>query len=120
MLPDLGRSRTPEARVILGAAVIDDVLGLMILAVVSGLITSANRGVEMSYLGIGAIVGKAVVFLVTALALGVWFSRRIFGVAARLRGSGVLLAMALIFCFGLAYLASIVGLAPIVGAYAAD
>ena len=119
VLQDLGRSRTPEARVILGAAVIDDVLGLMILAVVSGLITSANRGVEMSYLGIGAIVGKAVVFLVTALALGVWFSRRIFGVAARLRGSGVLLAMALIFCFGLAYLASIVGLAPIVGAYAA-
>lgn len=119
VLQDLGRSRTPEARVILGAAVIDDVLGLMILAVVSGLITSANRGVEMSYLGIGAIVGKAVVFLVTALAVGVWFSRRIFGVAARLRGSGVLLAMALIFCFGLAYLASIVGLAPIVGAYAA-
>jgi Kef-type K+ transport system membrane component KefB len=46
-------------------------------------------------------------------------SRRIFGLAARLRGGGVLLATALIFCFGLAYLASLVGLAPIVGAYAA-
>jgi Kef-type K+ transport system membrane component KefB len=119
VLQDLGRSRTAEARVILGAAVIDDVLGLIILAVVGGIITSANQGLEMSYAGIGAIVGTAVAFLVTALIVGVWLSRRLFGLAARLHGSGVLLATALIFCFGLAYLASRVGLAPIVGAYAA-
>jgi len=119
VLQELGRSRTAEARVILGAAVIDDVLGLIILAVVSGIITSANHGVEMSYGGIGAIIGTAVAFLVTALVLGVSLSRRLFGLTARLHGSGVLLATALIFCFGLAYLASIVGLAPIVGAYAA-
>jgi Kef-type K+ transport system membrane component KefB len=119
VLQDLGRSRTAEARVILGAAVIDDVLGLIILAVVGGIITSANQGLQMSYAGIGAIVGTAVAFLVTALVVGVWLSRRLFGLAARLHGSGVLLATALIFCFGLAYLASRVGLAPIVGAYAA-
>src|SRR3954463_11869390 len=119
VLQDLGRSRSPEARVILGAAVIDDVLGLVILAVVSGIITSADRGEPMSYGAIGVILGTALAFLFTALALGVALSRRIFGLAARLRGSGVLLATALIFCFSLAYLASIVGLAPIVGAYAA-
>ena len=119
VLQDLGRSRTAEARVILGAAVIDDVLGLIILAVVGGIITSADRGIEMSYAGMGAILGTAVAFLVTALLLGVWLSGRLFGLAARLHGGGVLLATALIFCFGLAYLASIVGLAPIVGAYAA-
>lgn len=119
VLQDLGRSRSPEARVILGAAVIDDVLGLVILAVVSGLITSADRGESISYGAIGVTLGTAIAFLFTALALGVALSRRIFGLAARLRGSGVLLATALIFCFGLAYLASVVGLAPIVGAYAA-
>jgi Kef-type K+ transport system membrane component KefB len=119
VLQDLGRSRSPEARVILGAAVIDDVLGLVILAVVSGVITSADRGEAMSYGAIGVILGTAIAFLFTALALGVALSRRIFDLAARLRGSGVLLATALIFCFGLAYLASMVGLAPIVGAYAA-
>ena len=119
VLQDLGRSRTAEARVILGAAVIDDVLGLIILAVVAGIIRSANVGVQMSYTGIGIILGTAGAFLVTALVLGVWLSRRLFGLAAQLHGSGVLLATALIFCFGLAYLASIVGLAPIVGAYAA-
>ncbi len=119
MLQELGRSRSPEARVILGAAVIDDVLGLIILAAVSGIITSASRGETVSYGSIGLVLGMAVAFLFTALALGVTLSRPIFGVAARLRGSGVLLATALIFCFGLAYLASVVGLAPIVGAYAA-
>jgi Kef-type K+ transport system membrane component KefB len=119
VLQDLGKSRSPEARVILGAAVIDDVLGLVILAVVSGVITSADRGEAMSYGKIGVTLGTAIAFLFTGLALGVALSRRIFDLAARLRGSGVLLATALIFCFGLAYLASIVGLAPIVGAYAA-
>jgi Kef-type K+ transport system membrane component KefB len=119
VLQDLGRSRSPEARVILGAAVIDDVLGLVILAVVSGVITSADRGEAMSYGAIGVILGTAIAFLFTALALGVALSRRIFDLAAQLRGGGVLLATALILCFGLAYLASIVGLAPIVGAYAA-
>jgi Kef-type K+ transport system membrane component KefB len=73
----------------------------------------------MSYLAIGTVLGTAFTCLFAALVLGVALSRRIFGLAARLHGSGVLLATALIFCFGLAYLASIVGLAPIVGAYAA-
>lgn len=119
VLQDLGRSRSAEARIILGAAVIDDILGLVILAVVTGIISSANRGEPMSVSAVGFVIGMAVAFLFTALAVGVKLSRHIFALAARLRGSGVLLVTALIFCFGLAYLASLVGLAPIVGAYAA-
>lgn len=119
VLQDLGRSQSPEARVILGAAVIDDVLGLVILAVVGGFIAAANRGDSLSYVEVGSVLGKAVAFLFGALALGVYLSPRIFGVASRLSGGGVLLATALVFCFGLAYLSSIIGLAPIVGAYAA-
>ena len=48
VLQDLGRSRSSEARVILGAAVIDDILGLVILAVVVGIITAANQGTALS------------------------------------------------------------------------
>ena len=119
VLQDLGRSKSPEARVILGAAVIDDVMGLIILAVVGGLITAANQETVMSYTGIGLIVGKAIVFLFGSLAIGVWLSPRLFSLASRLRGRGVLLASGLAFCFFLAWLAAVVGLAPIVGAYAA-
>jgi Na+:H+ antiporter len=119
VLTDLGKSRTPEARVILGAAVIDDVLGLVILAIVSGAIQAANIGAELEF---GAVVGvlvKAVVFLGGALVLGVWLSPKLFRIASRLRGSGVLLATALVVCFLLSYLAAVIGLAPIVGAYSA-
>ena len=58
-------------------------------------------------------------FLIGALVLGVYLSPRVFRLASRLGGHGVLLTTALAFCFGLAYLASVIGLAPIVGAYAA-
>jgi len=118
-LQDLGRSQSAEARVILGAAVIDDVLGLVILAVVGGIIAAADRGGALST-GEGALIlGKAVAFLFGALALGVYLSPKVFGLASRLGGKGVLLVTALVFCFTLAYLAAIIGLAPIVGAYAA-
>ena len=119
VLRDLGRSQSPEARVILGAAVIDDVLGLVIMAVVSGVITAADAGRAMSLGEVAWILGKSVVFLFGALTLGVYLSPQLFGLASRLRGRGVLLATALVFCFTLAYIASAVGLAPIVGAYAA-
>ncbi len=119
VLKDLGKSSSREARIILGAAVIDDVLGLVILAAITGIIEAANRGGEMSAASIGFILVKAVLFLVGSLALGVAFSRKLFSVASRLRARGVLLAAGLAFCFLLAWLSSLIGLAPIVGAFAA-
>jgi Kef-type K+ transport system membrane component KefB len=119
VLQDLGRSKTPEARIILGAAVIDDVLGLVILAVVAGVIDAADAGGSLSALAVGGILVKALVFLFGALVLGLLVSPRLFGLASRLRGRGLLLATALVFCFVLAYLSSVIGLAAIVGAYAA-
>jgi Kef-type K+ transport system membrane component KefB len=119
VLGDLGKSRTAEARVILGAAVVDDVLGLIILAIVGGAIQAANLGESLAIGSIVGVVLKAVLFLGGALALGVALSPHLFRLASRLRGRGVLLATALVFCFTLAYLSSTIGLAPIIGAYAA-
>ena len=119
VLKDLGKSTTAEARVILGAAVVDDVFGLVILAVLTGVITAANAGTPMAFGNVGLIVAKAVLFLGGALALGQVLSPRLFGLASRLHGRGVLLATALVLCFALSYAASRIGLAPIVGAYAA-
>jgi Kef-type K+ transport system membrane component KefB len=119
VLQDLGRSLTKEARVILGAAVIDDVLGLVVLAVVTGIITAADRGGMLAIVDISWILAKALGFLAGSLALGVLFSRRLFAIAARLQVRGVLLGLGLAFCFLLAWLANLIGLAPIVGAFAA-
>jgi Kef-type K+ transport system membrane component KefB len=119
VLKDLGRSQSAEARVILGAAVIDDVLGLVILAVVTGIIAAASAGTTVGAGAVGAIVAKSVGFLVGAIVLGRWISPRLLRWAARLRSRSVLLVVALAFCFLLSWLAVEIGLAAIVGAFAA-
>jgi Kef-type K+ transport system membrane component KefB len=119
VLGDLNASQTREARIILGAAVVDDVLGLVVLAVVGAVIAGANTGTAPSYGTLAVITGKAVAFLVGALALGVYLSPRLFRLASFLKVRGTLLALGLSFCFLLSWLASTIGLAPIVGAFAA-
>lgn len=119
VLKDLGRSQSNEAHVVLGAAVIDDILGLVILAVVTGVIGAADRGGSLATSDIFLTIGKAAGFLVGALLLGVLFSKRLFALASRLRSGGVLLATGLAFCFFLSWLSGSIGLAPIVGAFAA-
>jgi Kef-type K+ transport system membrane component KefB len=119
VLKDLGRSQTDEGRIILGAAVIDDVQGLVILAVVTGIVAAANHGATLSYGAIGVVLSKATLFLVGSLVLGLYVSPRLFSFASKLQASGVLLAVGLAFCFLLAWIANAIGLAPIVGAFAA-
>jgi Kef-type K+ transport system membrane component KefB len=119
VLKDLNRSQTDEARIILGAAVIDDVMGLVVLAVVTGVISAADKGTELSALSIGFTLFKAVAFLFGSLLIGMRLSPRLFALASLLKVRGALLAAGLAFCFVLSWLAGAIGLAPIVGAFAA-
>jgi Kef-type K+ transport system membrane component KefB len=122
VLKDLHKSSTQEARIVLGAAVADDVIGLVVLAVVSGLTTVAKSGAGVggvSWLAIAWIIVKACLFLALAVVVGRFWSQRAFSYAAKLRVSGTLLAMAICFCFAVATAAGYFGLAPIVGAFAA-
>lgn len=119
VLKDLGMLPTREARIILGAAVIDDVLGLIVLAVVTGVIAAADAGSSMSYGSMAVIAGKAVGFLFGAVLIGVWLAPRAVNWASRFRTKGAGLAVSLTMCFVTAYLAHLIGLAPIIGAFAA-
>jgi Kef-type K+ transport system membrane component KefB len=119
VLKDANALRTGFARIVLGAAVIDDVLGLIVLAVVAGVIGAAATGATLSAGAVGWIVVKAFLFLAGALVIGSVLSPRLFHGALRFRSRGVVLALSLGFCFVLAYLALRAGLAPIVGAFAA-
>ncbi len=94
-------------------------LGLIILAVVSGSIVAAGQGTTLSIGAVTWVAAKATVFLVGALWLGVSLAPRAFALAATLRTGGVLLSIGLSFCFLLAWLADWIELAPIVGAFAA-
>jgi Na+:H+ antiporter len=115
VLSDLKCMDSTEARLIIGAAVIDDVLGLVILGVVSGL----AAGTAVSVLGVTRMLAVAVGFLVAAVALGAALAPRIFGLVNRMRVRGVLLVSAFAFLLLLAALAARAGSALIIGAFAA-
>lgn len=116
---DLGKLATREARIILGAAVIDDVLGLLILAVVAGAIRAAALGGSLSGIEVGWIALKSIAFLIASIVIGHFLIPRVLRGAGRLETRGVLLTLAISFCLFLSWAAVEVGLAPIVGAFAA-
>lgn len=116
---DLGVSQTANARIVMGAAVIDDVLGLIVLSVVTGLVAALNAGTEFKILDAVVILLSSVGFLVGSILIGTLVSRRVYTFASSFRVANVLLPLSLSFCFLLAYAANRMGLAAIVGAYAA-
>jgi len=119
LLADMGVQETPEARIVLGAAVIDDVLGLVVLGLVSGAIAATNGAGTFGVWEVTAVALKAVGFFAVSITLGLLGSRHLFSAASKLRGKGLLLATALVLCFGFSYLGSFMGLAPLVGAFCA-
>jgi Kef-type K+ transport system membrane component KefB len=115
VLSDLGQMHTQEAKIIIGAAIIDDVLGLVILTVVSGL----AAGASVEALGILRVFAVAVGFLVVAVLVGRFAAPRLFDLVVRMRVRYVLLVFAIAFALGLAATAALVGSALIIGAFAA-
>ena len=116
---DLKILQTFNAQIVLGAAVLDDILGLILLSVISGFVQTASE--SLSVATIALIVFKAALFLGSAM----WIGRKITGdfipVISRIGRQDPLsfLLWVLTFCFLFAYLAHLMGLAPIVGAFAA-
>lgn len=119
VLIDLKRVTTDEAKIVLGAAVIDDVLGLMVLATVSGVIAAAEAGGGVEVGAIAKVLGLSLGFLLVAVTLGRMVVPFYFRFVSMLRSEGILLATSLVMCFGFASLAGLAGLAPIVGAFTA-
>ena len=112
---DLKKLESQEAKIVLGAAVIDDVIGLTILAVVLKLVT----GGTVTFGSIVHISGMAVLFLILAVGAGLLIAPAIFRFVSKMKQENVVLVTALAFCLMIAALSSKVGLAPIVGAFAA-
>jgi Kef-type K+ transport system membrane component KefB len=115
ILGDLGQLQTQEGRTVLGAAVLDDVVGLVILAVVS----TIAAGGEITPVGIARTAGTAIGFLVVALLIGQMIAPRLFAAIDRIQVSGTTGALALAFALALAAGAEWGGSAPIIGAFAA-
>ena len=113
---DLGKLKIPEAKIVLGAAVIDDVIGLIILAVVSAMVASGS----VSAGSVAIIFGKSLAFLVGAIVIGQLIAPYIGRYMSKIHtGIGMKITLAICFALVFAALAGLIGLAPIVGAFAA-
>jgi len=115
VLSDLGQMHTQEAKIIIGAAIIDDVLGLVILTVVSGM----AAGASVEAIGVLRVLAVAIGFLVIAVLVGRFAAPRLFDLVVRMRVRYVLLVFAIAFALGLSAAASLIGSALIIGAFAA-
>lgn len=115
VLSDLGVLDSDEGRVVLGAAVIDDVIGLIILAVIAGL----AGGASVTLFGVGRTAGVAIGFVLFAIVVGKALAPPVFRVVDRIESAGVLGLFGLSFAFILAWAAARSGSAMIVGAFAA-
>lgn len=115
VLSDLGRLESPEGRVVLGAAVLDDIVGLVILAVVADVV----EGTSVSALHIARISIVAVLFFALAVVVGMRVAPPAFGIIERIKSAGALGVFGLAFAFALAVVAKMVGSALIIGAFAA-
>ena len=115
VLAELGRLNSKEGQIIIGAAVIDDVLGIIILAVVASLIKTGN--IEVS--NIIYLVISAAAFLVGTILVGRFISPFLVGMVNEMKTRGQLLLTALVFAFALAYIATAINLEAILGAFAA-
>jgi Kef-type K+ transport system membrane component KefB len=115
VLTDLGRLQDAAAKVVLGAAVVDDVLGLLVLAVATGIAeTGSVTATSVILLSI-----KAVLFLVVAILLGVRLAPPVVRWIGQMRGRGSLIVYPVVFAVALAAVADMIGLATIIGAFAA-
>ncbi|TAF14149.1 MAG: cation:proton antiporter [Nostocales cyanobacterium] len=115
VLSELKCLNSKEGQIILGAAVIDDVLGIIVLAVVASL--AKDGAVDVS--NVIYLIISATAFLIGAIILGNVFNKTFVAIADVLKTRGGLVIPAFIFAFMMAYLADIINLEAILGAFAA-
>ena len=110
---DIGKSR--EGRIILGAAVYDDILGLIILAIVSGIVVTGS----VAFGEIIRVVVVSAVFLAAVISLGPRIVQISAGIMQRLDFVEAKMFTSYLFVMILAWMANLAGLATIIGAFAA-
>lgn len=115
VLTDLGQLQDAAASVVLGAAVIDDILGLITLAVVTGI--AATGSVSLGAIALLAL--KSAIFLAVAVLVALRRAPMLVGLMGRLQVRGALIVSSLLFTLILALAAEWIGLAAIIGAFAA-
>lgn len=113
VLKDMNKLNSPEGSTILGAAVVDDVLVVVLLALMTSFL---GTGEEVS---IGLLVGKKVLFFIGVILAGAFIVPIFLKTLSKLKVTEPVISMALVICFAFVYFADVLGMAGIIGAFAA-
>jgi Kef-type K+ transport system membrane component KefB len=114
VLSDAGVLSTRVGRVILAAAVLDDILGMIVLALVSSL----SEG-KVNYISLTIVAGEAIVFSLLIIFFGSHVVGRLRPAVAKLRARNAAFALAVVLCLGLSLASAYIGMAAIIGAFLA-
>ncbi|MEL6495123.1 MAG: cation:proton antiporter [Cyanobacteria bacterium J06623_7] len=115
VLAELGQLSSEEGQIIIGAAVLDDILGIVVLAVVASLVKTG----EIQISNIVYLIISAAVFLIGSILVGRLISPLIVGLVNEMKTRGQVLLTGLVFAFILSYIATVINLEGILGAFAA-
>lgn len=115
VLAEIGQLGTKEGQIILGAAVVDDVLGIIVLAVVASLASTGNVDITE----VGLIIASAAGFLLGVLFAGGLINRAFLAMAGLFKTRGGIIVPALSLAFILGYVGTVLKLEAILGAFAA-
>ena len=115
VLSEMGQLKSKEGQIIVGAAIIDDVLGIIVLAVVASL---AKTG-SVDVMNVGYLIVSATAFLIGSILLGQVFNSSFIAIVSKLETRGNIVIPALVFAFFMAFLGNAIHLEAILGAFAA-
>jgi len=115
VLQEMKMEKTEIAHIILGAAVIDDILGLLMLAIISGIVITGS--IDLIHISITVVI--ATLFLVTTIYIGPYFIRLFVRLFCRLDIIEAKMFVSYLFVMVMAWMANLAGLATIIGAFAA-
>ena len=116
VLEEMNQHRRVESRIIISAAVVDDILGLAILGVIISFISTAAPITPLSVI---IVISTSLALWLAMTAFSAFLLPRIINLTSKAKNPGTVEAAATASCFGAATLAAVLGLSPIVGAFAA-
>ena len=115
VLQEMKMEKTEIAHIILGAAVIDDILGLLMLAIISGIVLTGS----IDLVNISITIVTAIMFLAATIYIGPYFIRLFVRMFSRLDIIEAKMFVSYLFVMIMAWMANLSGLATIIGAFAA-
>ena len=116
VLTELGKMHSPEARLILGAAIVDDILAIAVLSVVTTMVQTGNLAPNI--IDISLLILKILAIFVALLIATIFIIPRVLHVERLWKSKGSVEGITTASFFAAAGIAAAVGLSPIVGAFA--